>query len=182
MTTYSQTDDPSYYAEIPDYPESYAAGTITARLLDGLGFRYYWATEGLRSEDLAYRPSEEARTAEETLDHVLGLSQVIVNTSRKKVHEGIDSEGMSFEEKRNLTLKNVAEAAGVFREASDEEMKEFEMIFKRQNGELAYPLWNLINGPIADALWHVGQVVTFRRASGNPFDSKVSVLQGKRRE
>ena len=37
-------------------------------------------------------------------------------------------------------------------------------------------------GPIADALWHVGQVVTFRRSSGNPFNSKASVFTGKVRQ
>lgn len=40
----------------------------------------------------------------------------------------------------------------------------------------------MLNGPIADALWHVGQVVSFRRSSGNPFNSKVSVFSGKVRE
>jgi hypothetical protein len=44
------------YYEIPDYPESYTAGAVAARMLDGLGFRYYWATEGLRDEDLVFRP------------------------------------------------------------------------------------------------------------------------------
>ena len=42
-----------------------------------------------------------------------------------------------------------------------------------------FPLWNLINGPIQDAVWHSGQVVAFRRASGNPINSKISVFNGK---
>ena len=40
------------YYEIPDYPETYTAGSVAARMLDGLGFRYYWATEGLNEDDL----------------------------------------------------------------------------------------------------------------------------------
>ncbi len=40
------------YREIPDPPENYTPGTVVSRLVDGLGFRYYWATEGLREEDL----------------------------------------------------------------------------------------------------------------------------------
>ena len=43
-------------------------------------------------------------------------------------------------------------------------------------------MWNQINGPIADALWHCGQVVSFRRASGNPYNSKASLFTGKLRE
>ncbi len=72
------------YYEIPEYPETYTAGTVAARMVDGLGFRYYWATEGLRDEDLAYKPSEEARTTAETIDHIYGLSKVIVNSTLKK--------------------------------------------------------------------------------------------------
>lgn len=170
------------YAEIPDYPVEYAAGTVLSRLIDGLGFRYYWATDSLRAEDLSYRPNEDARTSEETLNHILGLTQVIVNTSNKKVHESLDIEGLSFEMKRRMTLNNIQEASNNFRVASDLDMEEIQMVFQNQNGLSSYPLWNLINGPIADAIWHVGQVVSFRRSSGNPFNSKVSVLRGRLRD
>ena len=61
------TDLPYY--QIPDYPEAYNAATVAARMIDGLGFRYYWATESLREEDLSFQPNEDARTVLETLDH-----------------------------------------------------------------------------------------------------------------
>ena len=178
----SQEKEVSYYSTIPEYPALYSPGTVAARMVDGLGFRYYWATENLRAEDLIFRPNEEARTTEETLDHILGLSQVILNASLKKVHESIDIEGMSFEEKRAITLQNIRKAADIFRKANNDEMSEFEMVFQGDGQTTNYPLWNLINGPIADAIWHVGQVVSFRRSSGNPFNSNVSVLRGKLRE
>ena len=44
------------------------------------------------------------------------------------------------------------------------------------------PFWNIINGPISDALWHCGQVVMLRRSSGNPFNSKVNLFSGKLKE
>ncbi len=56
------------------------------------------------------------------------------------------------------------------------------MKIKRRSGTVEYPFWNNINGPIADAIWHVGQVVSFRRSSGNPFPKGVSVLTGKKRD
>jgi len=31
-----------------------------------------------------------------------------------------------------------------------------------------YPLWWLINGPLSDALTHVGQIASWRRINGNP--------------
>lgn len=170
------------YRQIPDYPESYTEGTVAARVIDGLGFRYYWATEGLRPEDLKYKPSEDARTTEETMDHILGLTNVLLNAVTKKVNEGAPETGLSFEEKRRKTLANIEAASAILKKASAKDLEQFVMIFKSTNGTTEYPFWNLLNGPIDDALWHVGQVITFRRSSGNPFNSNVSVLQGTVRE
>lgn len=171
------------YRQIPDYPTSYSAGTVAARMIDGLGFRYYWATQGLRAEDLAFKPSEEARTQSETLDHILGLSQVILNAALKKPNTGAERDTtLTFDNKRTLTLNNIKQAADILRKAPDSEMVEFKVIFSRGENAVEYPFWNNINGPIADAIWHCGQVVTFRRSSGNPFNSKASVFSGKLRE
>ena len=56
-------------------------------------------------------------------------------------------------------------------------LRRIETAFQLENTEV--PFWNIINGPIADALWHCGQVVMLRRASGNPFNAKVNVFKGK---
>lgn len=40
-----------------------------------------------------------------------------------------------------------------------------------------HPIWYLINGPLADALTHVGQINAWPRLAGNPC-SKVSVSLG----
>lgn len=168
------------YAEIPAAPDEYTATNVTARMIDGLGFRYYWATEGLRPEDLTYKPSSEARTAEETIDHILGLTAVILNSVKQVANEGgNDAEGLTFADKRAKTLDNLRQSSEILKNSSPEEMKDFKIVFASPNRTTEYPFWNQINGPISDALWHTGQVVSFRRASGNPFNSKVSVLQGK---
>ena len=165
------------YVQLPDCPPAYSAGTVAARMIDGLGFRYYWATDGLREQDLSFRPGEDARSAEETVDHILELSYVVVNATLKQPNEGADL-SVLFEAKRKQTLINLKMAADILRSATDEEMVGFEIDFGKSN----YPFWYTINGPIADALWHCGQIVSFRRSSGNPFNSKVSVFQGKLRE
>ena len=174
--TISQDKELPYY-EIPEYPSEYNEGTVVARMIDGLGFRYYWATEGLRAEDLAFKPSEKGRTSEETIDHILGLTNVVLNSALKKVNQPLEAEGKSFEEKRAMTLNMLKQAADIFRSTDD--LNQFRIVFKSENGTNEYPFWNQINGPIADALWHVGQVITHRRTSGNPFNSKVSVFTGK---
>lgn len=180
MTKAQERHEELPYYQIPDAPESYTQGAIAARMVDGLGFRYYWATEGLRSEDLQFRPGEDARSSEETIDHILGLSNVILNSALHKVNEGFDGSGLSFEQKRMITLTNIQSAADIFRKSDD--LNEFTVVFKGKDGNSEFPFWNQINGPISDAIWHCGQVVTFRRSSGNPFNSKVSVFMGKLRD
>jgi len=159
------------YYEIPEHADSYTAGSVASRMLDGLGFRYYWATEGLRVEDLAYKPSESGRTSAETIDHLLGLSNFIFNSiSTEKSSD--KNETLTFIEKRKQTLLNIKKASEILRTIDD--------ISQFDNDR--FPFWNIINGPISDALWHCGQVVMLRRASGNPFNSKVNVFSGKLRE
>ena len=172
---------PLPYHTIPDYPEEYSAGTLASRMIDGLGFRYYWATEGLRQEDLDFAPGEDARTTFETLEHIHGLCKVILNAAKNEVNErGPNEETMDFVEMRKETLLMLSEASQILRESDD--LNNHEVIFKRGERSSQFPFWNLVNGPIADAIWHVGQVVTFRRSSGNPFPAGVSVFMGSVRQ
>lgn len=174
---------PLPYYEIPEAPATYTAGTVAARVVDGLGFRYYWATEGLREEDLSYKPSESSRTSGETIDHIYGLSLTIINAARKIPNESsADRPVLNFEEKRKRTLENIKNASEILKNVKDEEMESLNAVFKRGDSSSSYPFWNMLNGPIADAIWHTGQIVAFRRASGNPIHSKVSFFSGKLRE
>lgn len=136
------------YNEIPIYTEAYSANLVAARMVDGLGFRYYWATEALRHEDLIYKPSESGRATIETIEHIYGLSKMI----------------------RNSVLPHV----------KDVNNENTDTAFKLQDSTL--PFWNIINGPISDALWHCGQVAMLRRSSGNPFNSKVNLFSGTVKE
>ena len=163
------------YAKIPDSPQSYTAGAVVSRMLDGLGFRYYWATQGLRKEDLIFKPSNDARTTEETIDHILQLSQIILNCALHKANTTSPAK-VTFDEKREKTLKNIQQASHIFVKATD--LSTFSLIFSTGNNKVEFPFWNQINGPIADALWHVGQIVSFRRTSGNPLPKGVHVLKG----
>ncbi len=168
------------YYEIPDEPETFNAGTVVSRIIDGLGFRYYWATEGLRDEDLSYKPSEEARTSLETIKHIFGLTNVVLNSVINKANTGQNMPVMSFQEMRKKTLENLQKASAILRNSND--ISEFKIIFENGDKTSEFPFWNQLNGPISDALWHVGQIVSFRRSSGNPYNSKASVFSGKVRE
>ena len=171
------------YRVIPEYPDNYTANTVAARMLDGLGFRYYWATEGLRPEDIAYAPGEDARTVLETLEHIHGLCRLLHNTVHQKPNiRSSEKEELSYEVLREQTLNYIKEASDQLKMATAENMDAYDIVFQRGEQETRFPFWNALNGPLADALWHVGQVVSFRRASGNPLNPKISVFRGTVRE
>ncbi len=168
------------YYEIPSYPENFTAGTVAARMIDGLGFRYYWATEGLRKEDLVHKPSPEARTSEETLTHIYEMSVTILNSTTFTPNVSqVEKPKLPFEEMRKSTLENLKAASNKLLTTEDVEMKDYKIIVKNDSNTKEYPFWNHINGPIADCLWHVGQIVSFRRSSGNPISEKINVFSGK---
>jgi len=163
------------YYQIPEASTEFTAGTSASRMIDGLGFRFYWATEGLSTKDLTFKPNEEARTAEETIDHIYNLSIRILNATLIKVNGGVEP-SMTFTEKRKKTLENLLQASTILRESKD--VSKYKILFP--NKELSF--WCVINGPIADAIWHVGQLVSFRRCSGNPLPSGVNVLTGTKQD
>ena len=167
------------YYEMPEASEKYTAGSTAARMIDGLGFRYYWATESLRAEDLSYEPGNRVRSSAQIIDHIYDLSKVIVNAATKTVNDRtvVDKKELTFEEKRNRTLVNFRKASKII--GASDDLSVFTIVFKSENGQRSYPFWNNINGPIADAIWHAGQVALLRRASGNPFNGKANVFTGK---
>ena len=171
------------YYQIPDYPEKVTAGTSIGRVLDGLGYRYYWATEGLTEKDLAFEPGNEGRPAGDVLDHLHGLSTMILNTAKKRPNVRPSPElNLTWEETRIATLQNIKSASDIFKASSDEEITNFKITFKRGEEQNSVPIWHLFNGPIDDAITHVGQITSYRRSSGNPINPFVNVFMGKTKE
>lgn len=112
------------------------------------------------------------RSIEETIDHILDLSYTIVNSTLKSANGNHNTSEMTFYDRRRQTLFNLKEAADILRGSTD--ISQFKIIF----GERQIPFWNQVNGPIADAIWHCGQIASLRRASGNPISSKVNHFMG----
>ena len=166
------------YASILEASENYTAGAIVSRMIDGLGFRFYWASEGLTADNLNYEPGNEGRSIDQTLDHILGLSTVILNSAKNVPNDRtLAVEKLKGDERRQKTLENLKEASELFAASAD--MSAHTIIFKTAKGSSTFPLWNNINGPIEDAVWHAGQIVVLRRSAGNPINPKVNVFLGK---
>lgn len=178
MNAQDQTNDSLPYDTIPEAPESFTPGTVVARMVDGLGFRYYWATEKLTEADYNYAPGNEGRTIAETMTHLHGLSKVILNTAKKQATDFTgNKETLTVAQQRQATLENLKMASALYAAATD--LSEHPVIFKRASGESVFPFWSNINGPIEDAIWHAGQIVVLRRSAGNPINPKVNVFLGK---
>ncbi len=125
-----------------------------------------------------FAASKDVRTIDETLDHIVGLSNVILNATHGKVNSVVDMSKLSYKAKRELVLDKLYQARLKLSKSNSEDMETMDMIFKRGESKRRYDFWFTINGPISNALWHVGQIVAQRRMSGNPFNGKVSVLSG----
>ena len=168
------------FSSIPITAESYSAGTSISRMIQGLGFRYYWATEGLKAQDLSYRPSSEAQNTIETIQHIFQLSKTILNAAKNNPSlRPAPEPPADLSELRKATLNDLKEAAAIFENSNETQLKHLKIIFERGGGKQSkFPVWNLINGPIADAIYHTGQVVSFRRTSGNPIAKGVNVFLG----
>ena len=181
LTIMSQTSE--YFKDISEYPTEINNGNIISRMINGLGYRYYWATEKLRENDLRYRPSNDAYSTKETMVHIFTLSKTLYNTTLSKINErpDIDIPG-DYENIRNETLQFLEKASKNFSNLNSEELNQMKIKFNRGGTIKSFPIWNLLNGPIADAIYHTGQIVSFRRTTGNPIDSSLNVFMGSYRQ
>lgn len=178
LSIIAQEDDLAF-EQIAEAPSEYNAATVIARTIEGLGFRYHWATEELRPEDLAFTPGNNGRNCGETLEHIYGLSTVIFNIANGKVNiRPLENIPENWEDMRRATLANIKNAADLFRNMNPKKVEDLEIMFERDGKKSSYPIWNMLNGPLADAIYHTGQIVSFRRSAGNPQPSGVNVFRG----
>ena len=181
LTIMSQTSE--YFKDISEYPTEINNGNIISRMINGLGYRYYWATEKLKEKDLIYRPSKDAYSTKETMVHIFTLSKTVYNTTLSKINERPDIDiPVDYESIRNETLQFLEKASKNFLNLNSKELDQMKIKFNRGGTIKNFPIWNLLNGPIADAIYHTGQIVSFRRTTGNPIDSSVNVFMGSYRQ
>ncbi len=144
------------YHRIPTYPDHVSATSVLTRLLDGLGFRFYWATEGLRVEDYAFRPAKDTMSIGELVIHVWSLVNWVSSSALNRLYEE-PKDGPAAREGALGIIHNLRETMLAM---SDEDLWKLRIRDK--------PFWNMINGPFSDALTHTGQINSFRRLAGNP--------------
>ena len=166
--------------EIPPPQSALKAGDIISRMIQGLGYRFYWASKDLRTKDLSYRPSKDAVSSLETLQHIYGLSLMILNAySSTPNKRPLNTLPEDYRFLRQSILTNLDQSAQLYSGKSEEEVHKMNVVFERDGKISRFPVWNLLNGPLSDAIYHTGQLVSFRRTTGNPIQKGVSVFLGK---
>jgi len=152
------------YYNLPDPPQKMNASGLLIRFLDTFGFRYRWATEGLREEDMEFQPCDSSMKIGELLRHIHGLISVTDAFITGKTHEKIGS--ISLDERREKTLEITVKLRDALHVLDDEYLGNRLYMVPWAGKE--YSLWYLINGPLSDAFTHLGQVASWRRINGNP--------------
>ncbi|WP_233265965.1 hypothetical protein [Formosa sp. L2A11] len=177
MSTFAQSTTELPFHEVPKHAETYTAGTVVSRMIDGLGFRFYWATEGLTPTDLDFKLKADGRPILDLMTHVYSMSCIIRDAALKVPHiRETFKKSLSYTELRTLTLNNYKTASDIFKEADD--LESFNIVFKGVEKNRIVPFWNAINGPIEDSVWHCGQIAASRRASGNPINPNINHFTG----
>ena len=139
------------YYRIPGYPDHLSSTAVLARMLDGLGFRFYWATEGLRAR------VGDIMSIGELAVCIWQLMNWVSTDALKTRHYRNPKDGPDA---REQTLVIIHDLKAAILALNNEVLSELHF--------LGRPFWHIITGPFSDALTHTGQINSFRRLNGNP--------------
>jgi uncharacterized damage-inducible protein DinB len=159
------------FEDISKTPNELTATNTLLRVVEGLAFRYRWATENLSEEDIKFRPHSTSMSIEEVNSHIFDL---VDSTFRVFGGEKQNKDSLtSFPQIRKKSLLVLEDLSQILKKMSDEDLLEIE-----KNTSRKLHFWYWINGPIADALTHVGQITSWRRIAGNPQLKGLNVFIG----
>jgi hypothetical protein len=167
------------FHEIPAPPESYSATTVLSRLMEGLGYRYYWATDGLTAEALAFRSDPSSRSIRETMDHIRDIVQMVEYSLTGDTYALPSPEIAEDFDVRGATLGMIQRISETLRGADPAQIDEWKIRFDMGGNPMEFPFWHTINGTMSDAIYHTGQVVANRRAAGLPVNPNMNVFLGQ---
>lgn len=146
-----------HFRSVTAYPKRRDANGVVVRLIDSLGYRFYWATEGLTEGDYEFSPGAGCQTIGALVGHVWRLANWIHHSVLGKgldTNRSADPEGQR-EQVLHLLYHIRQHVAEIGQEA----------LFQKSIDGLAF--WHILNGPLSDALTHTGQITSFRRLNGN---------------
>ena len=143
------------YESVETYPEKISATAIMIRMLDGLGFRFRYATEGFTLQDDQFSPGHDCRTIGEIIEHIWGL----LNWMCQNIFGEEETRPTEIALQRTHALELIIKLRTYFAQIDDTTLVRLTIA--------NLPFWHMINGPLSDALTHTGQINTLRRLAGN---------------
>ena len=144
---------------IPEPPAAMSAGAILGRLADAVGFRFRWASEGVRDADLPFKPAPDCWSLGELIDHIHDLLVPVAKSIGARQYAPL-AEPASFAILRARILDLSVGLSERFKAMSDSDLA---------GGLVRDPTaWVMVNGHLADVLTHIGQVLSWRRIAGSP--------------
>ena len=159
------------FEDISKTPSEITAINTLLRVVESLGFRYRWATENLSEDNIKFRPHPTSMNIEELNAHIFDL----INSTFRVFggeKQNIDSLN-SFQQIRKKSLFILEDLSERLKKMRDEDLVKME-----KNTSRKLPFWYWVNGPLSDALTHVGQITSWRRIAGNPQLKGVNVFIG----
>jgi hypothetical protein len=144
------------YHVLPAPPDEITAANIICRMLAGIGFRFYWATEALPEKAYAFRPGEGARSIGETVEHIWDL----LNWTYSAMDPAGKAKPGGAKQMREDALELIAILEERFSNMDTDALAALHLLNQL--------FWPVINGPLSDVLTHVGQIATLRRMAGSP--------------
>ncbi|MFT5052915.1 MAG: hypothetical protein ACI8QZ_004353 [Chlamydiales bacterium] len=157
------------YFSLPGIPSETSPGSVLARLVSGLGFRLHWATEGLRPVDFDFRAHPTGQSIGEVLEHIGQMvswvhAQFTAGLPGATPLPDLDPDHGPVQ-RREHCLRGLACLQAHLLDMTAADLDGVVVDHPRR-GRRSF--WVLVNGPISDALTHVGQISVWRRAAGNP--------------
>ena len=144
-----------FFRDINSYPEQMSSSALMCRIVDGIGFRYYWATFDLTESTYNFKPGIDRWSIYDTLAHIWDTADWISRSlGLEKNFKPVESL-----ELRNSILEMYYAIRMCFHNMDDNTLKSI-TINKA-------PFWNLINGSLEDMLSHVGAIDNMRRTDGD---------------
>jgi hypothetical protein len=104
------------------------------------------------------------------------LTDAISDAFEGRIYD-FSNQKSGFEDYRKNTLNNLDAIFKALQENAD--LSKVSVRLNMNGEEVVTPFWNLINGPFSDIIYHTGQVVAFRRITGNPINPGVNVFVGQ---
>jgi len=160
-STYSQKNiDKLPYRKIPKYSEDINYGFVMSRIIDELGYTYYWASEGLNKEDYVNEHGSK-NILYALLENIDQVSYIIASLALNDPISGNIYVEKSLNELREKTLFNLKNTSN-------------KLYLTEDTANL--PLWGILSKPISDVKWYIDQIISYRRKNGIPCDERIDPL------